>query len=340
MNRFFITILVSGILLLAACGGGRGRLGQSGDADSVSRGMEELNARIASEPKNADLLHERSRLFMSKNDFNKALQDIHQAISIDGKNSSYLVTLSDIYLFTGQPDNSKETLVRAVEVNAKDTEARLKLAKLYLIMQDYPNCFTAVKELLEIDPSNASAYYTRAIALLEKGDTIPAVNDLKKAVESNQEYYEAYVQLGELYAMKRDRLAELYLKNALKIRPGSREALYMLGMFYQETQNLEQALVVYQNLSEIDTSFREAPYNMGYIHLVYKKDFGRAIDLFSESIRRDPGYFKAYYNRGYAYELSGQFGKAREDYEKTLKLEVNFDKAVEALNRLDQLKVR
>ncbi len=340
MSRIFFTIWVTGILFLASCGGGRERSGQGPDADSATRGMAELNARIASEPGNAELLHQRARLFMSGNDFNKALQDIHQAVSIDSKNSTYLVTLSDIYLFTGQPDNSKETLVRAVEVNAKDVDARLKLAKLYLIMQDYTNCFTTVKDLLAIDPSNSGAYYTRAIALLEKGDTIPAVNDLKKSVESNQEYYEAYVQLGELYAIKKDRLAELYLKNALNIRPDSREALYMLGMFYQETRNLEQALMVYRNLSEIDTSFREAPYNMGYIHLVYKKDFGRAIDLFSESIRRDPHYYKAYYNRGFAYELNGQFGKAREDYEKTLKLEVNYGKAIEALNRLDRLNVR
>lgn len=340
MSRFLFSILVTGILFLAACGGTNSKNGQVSGADSAARGMEELNARIASEPGNAGLLHQRARLFMLKNDYNKALQDIHQAVSIDGKNSAYLVTLSDIYLFTGQPDNSKETLVRAVEVNDRDVDARLKLAKLYLIMQDYNNCFNTVKELLEIDPSNSGAYYTRAIALLEKGDTIPAVNDLKKSLESNQEYYEAFVQLGELYAIKKDRLAELYLKNALKIRPDSREALYMLGMFYQETLNLEQALLVYQNLSEIDTSFREAPFNMGYIHLVYKKDFGRAIDHFSESIRRDPDYYKAYYNRGYAYELNGQVGKAREDYEKTLKLEVNYEKAVQALNRLDGQRVR
>ena len=57
--------------------------------------------------------------------------------------------------------------------------------------------------------------------------------------------------------------------------------------------------------------------------------------FFDESIKKDPEYFEAYYNRGYAYELSGDYRKAYEDYQKSLKIKVNYDKAIEGLNRLD-----
>jgi len=211
----------------------------------------------------------------------------------------------------------------------------LKLAKLYLIIKDYKNCYATVKQLLVVDNGNASAHYTRAIGLLEQGDTIRAVDDLKQAVDKNQDYYEAYVQLGELYAVKKDPMAELYLQNALNLRPASREALYMLGLHYQETGKYEKALATYERLAKADTAFRDASYNAGYIYLVYLKDFKKAIAYFSEAIHKDPEYFEAFFNRGYAYELSGNYQKAYEDYQKSLKIKVNYDKAVEGLNRLD-----
>lgn len=328
------------ILLAASCSSGDKGRDKTVAKDSTNAVLQELNRKIENSPKNSDLFWQRAKIFMTSHDFDKALKDIHQAITLEPGKSAYYITLSDIYLFTGHPDNCKESLSKAIEINSDDSEARLKLAKLYLIMKDYPSCLDAVKELLARDKSNSGAYFTRAIALLEKGDTISAVTDLKKAVENNQEYYEAYIQLGELYAVKKDGLAELYLKNALNLRPQSREALYMLGMFYQETMRLEQAVMVYQNLAKSDTAFREATYNIGYINLVYFRNFEKAVYYFTETLKRDPGYFKALFNRGYAYELSGKYSKAREDYQNTLKLEVNYDKAIEGLNRLDKIRFR
>jgi len=148
------------------------------------------------------------------------------------------------------------------------------------------------------------------------------------------------LQLGDLYAIKKDPLAEAYLKNALKIRPKSIEALYMLGMYYQENSEYAKAIEVYQNLAQIDSSFREAPYNIGYIYMVYLKDFKQAISYFTESLKKDPEYHQAYFNRGYAYELSGDYKMATEDYQRSLKIKVNYDKAIEGLNRIDKLKIK
>jgi tetratricopeptide (TPR) repeat protein len=111
----------------------------------------------------------------------------------------------------------------------------------------------------------------------------------------------------------------------------------LLGLHYQETGQYEKAIVTYQALAKSDTAFREASFNQGYIYLVYLKDFTKAAQLFSESIKKDPGYYEAYFNRGYAYELAGDYQKALGDYQKSLKIKVNYDKAVEGLNRLDKI---
>jgi len=100
----------------------------------------------------------------------------------------------------------------------------------------------------------------------------------------------------------------------------------------------EKAIQSYTRIMQVDSSFRNAPYNIGYIYLVYLNDFRQAALYFSRAIQKDPGYAEAYYNRGYAYELSGQYDKAYSDYKMTLKLKTNYQKAIDGLNRLDRIR--
>jgi len=340
MMRILISCLWLCLFGLFSCHSGSGpSAGLKQDNDTTRLRLEILNKQIGSDLSNPELYNKRAKCYLLDHQFDNALKDVNKAISLDGGKSAYFVTLSDIYLLMGKPEESRDALLKAVSKNSGDTDALLKLAKLYLIIKDYKNCYATVTQLLTIDDGNAGAYFTRAIGLLEQGDTVRAVTDLKKAVDKNQEYYEAYVQLGELYSLRKDPVAELYFKNALNLRPTSREALYMLGLYYQETGNYSGAIETYRFLASVDTAFREPSYNTGYIYLVYLKDFSKAAQFFSESIKKDPAYYEAYFNRGYAYELAGDYKKAREDYERSLKIHVNYDKAIEGLNRLDKIRV-
>ena len=326
------------ILLLTACGGGKtGEItGGKTPGDSTRIKISQLTEQIGKDGSNPLLFNSRAKAYLISHDFDLALKDIRQALSLDNKNPELYITLADIYLLMGKPEESRDALQKAIALDSKSTGALLKLAKLYLIVKDYKNCYSTVKTILDIDNGVAQAYYTRAIGLIEQGDTVRAVEDLKKAVDRNQEYYEAYVELGEMYAVKKDAIAELYFKNALKIWPQSREALYNLGLFYQETGKYEPALQTYRMLAAVDSTSRDAFYNPGYIYLVYLNDYNRAIQFFSAALKKDPNYYQAWYNRGYAYELSGNYKKAAEDYQQSLKIEVNYDKAIEGLNRIDK----
>ena len=285
--KYQISCLLLCLLALSSChhGGDSSNRHKQG-SDTIQAKLGELNQLIEDDASNPDLYNKRATAYLLDHQFDKALKDVHKAISIDAGKSAYYITLSDIYLLMGKPEDSKDALNKAISNNPKDTDALLKLAKLYLIIKDYKNCYLTVRQLLAIDDGIASAYFTRAIGLLEQGDTIHAVDDLKKAVDINQEYFEAYVQLGELYAVKKDQMAELYLKNALKLRPGNREVLYMLGLHYQETGKYEKAFTVYQLLAKMDTTFREASYNQGYIYLVYLKDFKRQFSISANRLKK------------------------------------------------------
>jgi tetratricopeptide (TPR) repeat protein len=340
MKKYFVYCLLICLLALSSCMGEDKSPSQNKGSDTTRMQLEALNQKITEDAENPDLYDLRAKYFISDRQFDKAMKDVNKAISINDKKPSFYITLSDIYLFLGQTENCREALKKAIGMDPSEKNALLKLAKLYLIVKDYKNCYLTIKQIFEIDNGNATAYYIRAIGLLEQGDTIRAVDDLKQAVDKNQEFFEAYVQLGELYSLRKDPMAALYLKNALNLNPKSKEVLYLLGLYYQESGQYEKAIETYQNLAKVDTASRESLYNIGYIHLVYLKNFPLAIENFTASLAKDPGYYQAYFNRGYAYELSGNYKNALADYQKSLKIKVNYDKAIEGLNRLDKVMIR
>ena len=327
-------LLLAVLLSLGSCGPGKEKAKLS-PADSLRAVLASLNEQIQDNPNNAELYHTRAKFFIGDQSFDRALTDVRKAISLNDKVPSYYVTLADIYLFTGQPQQCGEALNKAYVLGPQDNATLLKLAKFNLVMKDYPKTYDYISQALVVKKLNPQAYYTRAGALLEQGDTLHAVGDLMIAVDQDQKYFEAYVLLGDLFSLKNDPMTPAYYNNALNVRPASRETLYKLGMYYQENGQFEKAVQAYTRIMQVDSTFRNAPYNIGYIYLVYLNDFPKATEFFTKAIDIDPQYYEAWYNRGYANELQGKTEDAYRDYRQTLKIRVNYPKAIDGLNRLD-----
>lgn len=325
------------MLMSLACHRGNDKHGKVSREDSLRIVLEGLNKQLSSNDKAPALYHQRAKVYIELKEVNQALNDINKALQIQPKKAEYYITLSDIYMLMGQPQNCEESLLKAISVDPKNLTADIKLANLYMIIKDYRKVDQYVKAVLELDKSNTTARFTRAMALLETGDTAHAVGDLMDAVRLNPQYFDAYMLLGELFATRHDPLSAGYFNNALRIRPNSKEALYNLGMFYQESGQYARAIGTYEVLARTDTTFRDALYNIGYINLVYLQDYRKAVEFFTKAIAKDPGYAESWYNRGLSYEQLKDYQKANDDYQKSLKLKVNFDKAIEGLNRLDKV---
>ena len=331
--------LLAAVVLLSSCGGGnktedKGKSGQ----DTLTMLLKALDEKIVNHPSDPELYQQRSKYYLLDHQEQKAFDDITKAISLAPDKPSLYIILSDVYLGMGKPDNCNEALLKAISLDPRNNPALVRLAKLSLIIKDYKSTFEYVKRALEVEPDNPQVYFTRALAFLEKGDTVKAAEDLKRTIDQDQGFYDAYIELGELYSMRKDPITADYLKTAIRLRPDSKEALYMLGMFYQETGVYDKAIETYATLAKVDTTFKDAPYNTGYIYLVYLGDFAKAAAFFTEALKKDPGYAEAFYNRGYAYELSGNYEKAYQDYKRVLVLKTNYPKAIEGLNRIDKVR--
>jgi tetratricopeptide (TPR) repeat protein len=332
-----LSFLVAVIFLsLSSCTEHHKSDGQSGVAgDSAGNELTRLTNDIVRNSGKVDPYLNRAVYYIENEMLNEALQDVNKALSIDENDYRVYLTLSDVYLNSGKMQRALDALKKASVLNPEEAEVDVKTARLYLTMSDYKQTFNSLRKALSKDKKNAEAFFISGLANEEMGDTLKAIDSYQMAVESDKTHYDALKQLGILFSIKKDKLAIDYLRNASRLRPDKPDALYVLGMYYQDNGELDKSLSVYEEILQIDSSFKLAWYNKGYVQMVYKQDYKEAIKSFTRAYEYDNTYTDALFNRGYAYELSGDHTKARKDYEQVLALEVNNERAIAGLNRLD-----
>jgi tetratricopeptide (TPR) repeat protein len=188
--------------------------------------------------------------------------------------------------------------------------------------------------MLRIDAQDDRPFMVKGLCYKDLGDTTKAIENYLEAVTENPDNYDAYVELGILHWAKGDPLAEGYLKSALDIKPNAIDGLYALAMQYQSTDKLNEAMETYTQILSIDSTYKTAYYNMGYIQYQYLQLYNEALANFDTAVKMDPKYYQAVYMRGLCYEAKGDLAKAKREYSYAIELNPDYKLAADGLTRL------
>jgi tetratricopeptide (TPR) repeat protein len=341
MKDFKSTFIIISVVLglLTACQQKKSSYdseGKSNPTDTITERITELNNLIQSDSGNAKLFNERAALYYYSENYKEALKDALTSTEIDSTFADYYVTLSDAYLGLGKLQPSLLALDKAISLDPKNKKALIKLAEINIIFREYKKALGYIDEVIKLDELEPKSYFLRGVVFLENNDTLLSIRNFQKAIDVDQDYFEAHLQLGMLYADKKNKLAVDYFNNALNIKPGNTNVIYYLALYYQETGGYDEAIKIYEGLYLKDPQFYYALFNIGYIHLVYLKDYQKAVEYFTKVIELKPEYTDAWYNRGFAWEMQKNVENSRNDYKKALELTPNYEKAIDGLNRIDE----
>lgn len=323
-------------LIMASCK-------QSADVDkykTLPKELADLSIQIDKNPTNAELYAKRAQYYINSKQLDSAFSDALRAIKLDSNNSKRYNYMSDLYFMKGEFEASQDMLERALAKNQKDLEAIMKLAELNLYYKQYPEMNQYIDMALSIDQRNPKAHLLKGFGFIEQKDTIGAVRELQLSVDQDPRYYEAYIQLGLIFHRRHNRLALDYYNNALNVRPKSTEAMYNIAMFYQDIEDFDRALEQYKMILQTDPKHKNANHNIGWILMEVKKNYTEAIRYFTASIKIDPQFENAIYNRGVANEYSKKYDEALVDYRTTLKINPSYDLALKAVKRLEKKGVK
>lgn len=300
--------------------------------------LAKLNAEVDENPREADPYYRRANYYLDQGSYNDAMIDISKAIEIDSSKAEYYVTLADAYFYTRGLEKCEKALQKGLEVDPDNVDALLKLSEFRLYNREYRQSLEYANKVLEQDQRNANAYFLRAVNFLDMQDTAKAIVNLQQTVENNQKHFKAYLNLGILYTVKKNKLAVDYLENAANIQPENPLVYYNIGLYYQGVDSLNKAIKAYNQAIQVDPNYKYAHYNLGYIHYEYLRVNEQALKHFDDAVKCDPKYYQAIYMRGLCYEAMGDEKRAKAEYTHALSIKPDYGLALQGTKRLLNLK--
>lgn len=308
-------------------------------ADSLSLklnspALKTVNAELLKDPNNAELYNKRAGIYLDLRQLPAAVGDALRAIKLDSTRSDFYMTLTDAYFAQNKTRQAKELLEIMEKKFPDNTETLLKLAELYYLVQQYQKGIDYTNKALKLDEHLAKGYYIKGSIYRESGDTAKALSSLQTAIEQDSKYEDAFIDLGVIYAARKNNLALEYYDNALRINPANQETRYARAKFLQDTERYDDAINEYKAILDKNTACETCLYNLGAIHLEVKNDANKALEYFTKAIQINPSYLEAYLARGFTYAKLKDKESATADYKTCLKLEPNYEPALQGLREL------
>lgn len=336
----FSTILLS--LALAACKpSATQEAADQGKTDSLLRKinspeLKAVNKQLLENPNNPDLYNQRAKIYLSYRELDEALGDARRAVGIDSTKADYYLTLADVYFAHNNTRQAKDVLEKITVKFPKNTDGLLKLAELLFFVRQYDKAFEKINQALKVNENIAKAYYLKGSIYKETGDTTKAISSMETAVEQDNRYYNAFLDLGLMFAARKNPLAMEYYNNAIRLDPTNPDALYAKGKLLQDEEQYDGAIQVYETLLSHTPTHAHSLYNIGAIEFDVKKDPKKAIGYFTKAINADTRYAEAYFARGACYQETGDKNNALADYSMCLQILPNYRPAVDGLNSLSK----
>lgn len=344
--RWIFLPVMAASLLLTSCGNNTsGEAGENqtetgnNSGKAIDAELAALNKRIADNPNDYAAYLARARYYGDHELYNEAFTDISRAIEVDSTKADIYLYRGDLFFQQQKVQEAYDSYKRCLQFDSVNVDGLLNKTGIDIVLANYDIARAQINTALRQNEFNPYAYYLRGRLYKTTGDTTLAASSYKTAIEVDPNYYDAYIEVGLLYAAKKNDLAKEYYTSAISIRPQSIEAWYNKAMYLQETgfrkkERYQEAFTCYDSILRIDPSFVAAHFNKGYIWLEYLNGYDSAATHFTKAIDLFPQYYQAYFNRGLCYESLSRKQDAEADYRKALSINPQYTEAAKSLSRI------
>jgi len=280
-----------------------------------------LTEKIEEDNLNDEYYYLRSMEWIKINKLSNALVDISSALDLKPENAVYNFKKGEYLMASDSIDvqEAKKSYLKAIQLEPTFEDAHFKLGQLYLARQEYENALASFDQLIEIDINNAHAYFWKGIAYKENKFKGQAEEMFFKAVSVDNNYYNAYMQLGDLFVDKDPKNALQFYDNALRVNAKSDEALYAKGRIYQNQFKFKDAYAAYSQAVLENPGHKFASFGKAYIDIKFE-NYDNALKTLDNIINMAPDYSNALTLRGYAFEQLNEPKNALADYQKALEI--------------------
>ncbi len=295
--------------------------------------IDNLTKKILANPNDPTLYAGRAGAYYQVGGYDEAIADLSTALRYDSTNVEYRHVLADIYMDYYKSSLALATMEETAKMFPKRIPTLLKLSEFQLILKQNSSSLETVNKILTIDANESEAYFMMGRNFYDMDDVERAIGSFQKAVRIDADLLEAWVFLGELFDKKDDRNAIKYFDNALDIDSTNLDALSGKAAYYHQRGELDNAIAVYEKTNRMHPQYSNAYYQAGLAFLE-KDSINIAYKQFDLATKMEPTNVMAYFYRGVVSEIRGDIAGAKNDYQQTLNLSPDFERAQTALAKL------
>ncbi|MFZ0815105.1 MAG: tetratricopeptide repeat protein [Candidatus Sulfotelmatobacter sp.] len=342
-----------------------------GDLDALTQTAQQI---ILNAPYAPDGYLMRALAEMNRQNYSGAEQDLHKAMEIAPGNPTPYVQMGNLHLVQKQYAEGIKFYQQALDKDPTSTDALQGIMNTYLAQKQPDQAIAAARAQIAKSANASGFYDLLGTALFQKKDLSGAHDAFQKAIDLDKNNSDALLKLGEVQAAEGSVSQALATyQRSIKDHPRDIAFYILAGEMYESQSNWDKAKGMYQKALEIQPDNPLASNNLAYVMLqeggnvdvafamaqtarrgmpdssnaadtlgwayFQKGVYQSAIDLFQESLRLSEKRGAAddptvHYHLGLAYEKINQPAQARQQLERTLKINPNNSDARKALAEL------
>ena len=272
---------------------------------------------------------------LNENDLSGAIEHF-QSIPDELKDDMDLkLLLASLYISSGDLNNSEKVANEILAQNPENLDALELLSITYRAKNDNAKYKSILKQILVVDPYNASANIIQAedYALNKKYKL--SRDSYRKALRSEPDNLDAlfgYAQMS--YYLDDIDSAKTYFETILQIDSYHAPSLAYMGKLSAEDMNYLRATKYIQDAIKIDPTNYDYYLDLGNYYRNQGK-YSDAIDAWNKATELEPTYFLAYAYLAGCYDEQNEFDLALENYHKVIQTNPKYYYAYEAAGILE-----
>ncbi len=200
----------------------------------------------------------------------------------------------------------------------------------------HEQALTLLAYALEADQNFSRAHFAQGVSLFATNNRWKASSAMRKAIQLDPSYAEAYRWLGDLLVSSPRRLYDQAIQayqKALEQAPDLAEAYVGLGDARQAKGQFDEALAEYRKALAIEPANARVHFGMGKIYYQEKQQYHEAVAEYQKAIKLEPHFTEAHMSLGELYEEKGLYAEAIERYRHVLGADPNHPGATFGLAR-------
>jgi Tfp pilus assembly protein PilF len=190
---------------------------------------------------------------VDKINFDKSVAELETMLFANADFSTGRLQLGDYYFQKGDYQNAIHNYEMALKKDSLLTPIYSNFATTYSIIKEFEKANEILDSWIIIEPKSARPHYLKALLYFELNKNVSAVAELETAIKLDPNDSRSMYNLATYYYQENKdlKLAERYIKKALKIEPQNQDFKYLLALIYQ---NIGQPGKAQSVMNELNSS--------------------------------------------------------------------------------------